>query len=457
MLEHYLTVVQLKKVYINQERPSIEVIHDGLHPDDARHQHLKPVLSVMLTVAGHGIYHQQLSPIDQPICLISFLANAWQNLPKLGGVPDILTVTPELFNNYPLPEALSEIDPLITVKVVQKRNQSLAASLRHAQNNPESLRINLKTTPVTLADIFSVVNLHLSPYHDFYFETEKPVETPNPYTLKKLKPGQAVYPMAFNGLENNQWVSAAAHKIKRLEHGVGLFYYANERSWLNYLVIQKLDNSLSSLNAINGVNDAFEGKNDPNDDYFLKDMRTPGHIWVDEETGLTESLKTLAYDTDDLLSDVIDRSDLEDYLKGRRPMIWALYAEIKDLIYNTPAIVIADKPAQVKEFTGYMNISEAFELTSNNSEELDYRLFAMIADNDTRFLMAIEKSTSANSKNIESKFMNYDGKINISVAGLAALIYFVTRTSKQAHSTLGHIAVDMMDTMLSHFSGWPED
>ncbi|WP_338924745.1 hypothetical protein V0M98_34565 (plasmid) [Pseudomonas silesiensis] len=457
MLEHYLTVVQLKKVYINPARPSIEVIHDGLHPGDALRYGLEPLLSVMITVAGHSIYHQQLSPMDKPICLISFLANAWQNLPKLGGVPEILTVTPELFNDYPLAAALSEIDPELTVKVVPLRNQSLAASLRHAQNNAESLIHDYKTTPVTVTDILSVVNLHLGAYKKYFYGTEVPVVSHKPYTLKPMKPSDSVYPMTFDGVMNNQWVSTAAHKIKRLGPGVGLFYYAEEPSWLNCLVIRKLENSLSALNPINGVNDAFDGKNDPQDDYFLKDMRTPGHIWVDEETGLTESLRTLAYDTDDLLREVIDSSDLEDYLKGRRPMIWALYAEIKDLIYNTPAIVIADKPAQVQEFTGYMNISEAFELTAINSEELEYRLFAMVADNDTRFLMAIKKSTSANSKNLESKFMNYDGKINIGVAGLAALIYFVKRTNKQAHSTLGRIAVDMMDTMLSHFSGWPED
>ena len=457
MLEHYLTVVQLKKVYLEPERPSIAVIHDGLHPDDAHQHYLKPLLSVMLTVAGHGIYHQRVLPMDQPICLISFLADAWKNFPKLGGVPDILSVSPELFNSYPLAQALNEIDPEKTVKVVPKRNQSIAASLRQAQKNVEYILDKPETHPTTVSEILSILNLDLSAYGDYYFFTEIPVTTHNPYRLKAMNAGESVYPMAFDRQDDKKWVSASAYKIKSMEIGEDLFYNADKESWINYIYIKKSDNSLAALNPINGVNDAFEGKNDPQDDYFLKDMRTPGHIWVDEETGLTESLRTLAYDTDDLLREVIDSSDLEDYLKGRRPMIWALYAEIKDLIYNTPAIVIADKPAQVQEFTGYMNISEAFELTAINSEELEYRLFAMVADNDTRFLMAIEKSTSANSKNLESKFMNYDGKINIGVAGLAARIYFVKRTNKQAHSTLGRIAVDMMDTMLSHFSGWPED
>lgn len=460
MLEHYLTVVQLKKLYATDSPPHLVYIHEGLHPEDAKALGLTPVISCMLTVAGHRIYFQHILEHGNPVSIINFLLHGWINLPKLGGVPDKLTISPDLAKAYPLDRIIREIDPHHTIVVAISTDQSISASLRFAQENVSRL-VHIdkpEEEAASLDEIFLAANLKLKPDERFYFSTQIPTRPAKPYRLSVEHYSHPGLVHIFDTSKNYAWLSKSAQAVPRLGKNMSLFYFSSERPlWINELIIKEKGDG--QVNPIYGVDEAFRYKNDPADDYFLKDMRTPGCIWVDEEGGLPEMLQTLSYDTDDFLSVIIDPSELTEYLKGHRPMIWALYYEIRNMVSNMPAIIVANKSKLVDEVTGFLNVSETFELIGSNSEEVKYRLFAIISDSETLFLLVIEKGTMADNKTISSKFLNYTGEIDIGVAGLAALSFFVAKFGKKPDPSVGILAVEMLEEMLeemlSHYPQWP--
>jgi hypothetical protein len=453
MLEHYLTVVQLKKLYSTDYPPGLVYIHEGLHPEDARKFGLSPVISFMITVAGHKIYHQHLLEDRQIISIVNFLLHSWKSIPKLGGVPDKLTISPDLEKAYPLKKLIEEIDPLGTIQVSISKNQSISASLRYAQNNVSCI-VNMdkpESEITSLPDLLMIVNSELKPDESFYFYSEVPTDPPKPNIFERIHHSHPGHNHIFQPDATDIWLAKPALAVPRLADGMSLYYLSeNEPNWINELVINKQ----AEETPIYGVDEAFKYKNDPHNDYFFKDMRMPGFVWIDEEYGFKETIGLLTYDTNAYLSVIVDPVDLKDFLSGSRPMIWALYEQLRDRITSTPAILLANKSKQVDDVTGYMNISHAFELTGSNSDDISYRLFSMIADYDTKFLLAIKKHSTADNKTIRQKFLNYNGELDIGTAGLAALEFFVKMINLNSKHGFGEFAIDMMDQMLTHDPEW---
>lgn len=458
--------MQLKKIYLEPEGPCLELIDEGLNPSDAERFGLLPVLSVMLTCAGTGHHYQKLFPMNQPVCLVSFLADAWQNLRHVIGVPDTLIVHPELLEAYPLVRALRAIDPTGKIAVVARRNQSIGSSLRVAQENATLIRCSdkPKTTSNSPFDLFGAVNLYLRP---FYHLQGKPQDshldlmlgsTPSPYPLREVSVEDSFQLINFSISPIHQWLSKSADKIERLSQDQSLFH-GNEQchDWVNELYIGYTGGK-SPIKIIYGVGDAFKYRNDPGNDYFLNDMLTPGCIWVSEAPGLPGGLKGLPYDVREDIGKIIEIHEFDDFLKNKRPMIYALYEEICDLILNKPGIFVASTTAVLKQVLELMecqcDIEVSIELTGEDSPQITHRLFAIQSSELTPYLLAIPKGCGADKNNTKNLFSNYCGAVDIGLGGLAALMHFVESSIEHSSSASTFIGAQMMDTMLEYFPEW---
>lgn len=471
MTEHYLTLVQLKKVYFNPDVPCLEVIQDGLHPDDAYEYGLLPVLSVMLKCQGPGIYYQQLYPLDQPICLVHFLADAWQNLRQFFTVPNRLIVYPELLESYPLIAALRAIDPAGSIEIIGDRNHSIGSCLRAAQDHATKIEFAPKSEKqiITTADLFESANNYLKPH--FHLNWGKPLHQPfgfdsfsdsgqGSYPLNKLDATTLVLPRSFNTPFALSWLTKAALKSQKIKSDQDLYYVGeNDGLWAKTMTIA-YSQSKYDIDAIYGIGDAFKFKDDPGDMYYLDDMITPGYIWGSEASGLPGGLNAIPYDVKSDLNEIIAPHEFKEFLENRRPMKFTLYVEILTRIIDKPSIFVAHTTKAVKDLVSLIcfgsGICSSFELLGDNSDSIPYRLFAIMSENSFSYLLAIPKGSQADNRSITKQLVGeYEvGQLEIGLAGLAALVHFVDQSVELSSSAAGIIGADMMSAMLDSFPEW---
>lgn len=469
MIEQCLTLVQLKKVYFNPDVPCLEVIQDGLHPDDASDFGLLPVISVMLSIPGPGIYYQQLYQINQPICLVHFLADAWQNLRLFFSVPDRLIVYPELLEMYPLASALRTIDPTGSISVVGERNHFIGSNLRVSQEHATKIVATRKSHKkiVTVNDLFESANDSLRPHFhsnwgnsshrssgfDSFSDSRR-----EPYPLKKLDATTLVFPRAFNTPYAISWLTKAAIKVQRIRQDQGLYYVGGKSDhWVRSLTVEA--DTKKEIKVIYGVGDAFKFNNNQGDKYYLDDMITPGCIWASEAV-LPGALKSIPYEIYGDINEIISPQDFIEFLAGKRPMKFALYIEILKRILDKPSIFVAKTTKAVKDLVGLIDFDSgiylSLELLGNDSDSIPYRLFAINSASFQPYLLAIPKGSQADTRHIQKQLVGeHEGKLEIGLSGMAALVHFVENV-EYSSPVFGLIGAEMMHAMLNHFPIWGE-
>jgi hypothetical protein len=472
MREQSLTVVQLKKIYFNPAVPCLEVIQDGLHPDDAFEYGFLPVLSVMLSSPGPGIYYQQLYPINQPICLVSFLADAWQNLRLFFSVPDRLIVYPELLETYPLSSALRAIDPSGSIKIVGTRNHFIGSNLRVSQDHATKIAHATKSKKkiITVDALFESANDYLKPHFHLNWGNAShrsagfdswPGSRNVPYPLRRLDATTVVFPRPFNTPGAISWLTKAAIKVQRIKQGQDLFCVSGINDhWVQRLVVE-YSNGKQEINVIYGIGDAFKFNNDPGDRYYLDDMITPGCIWASEASNLSGGLEAIPYDVQGDIDEVISPHEFKEFLENKRPMIFTLYIDILKRILDKPCIFVAKTTKSIKDLVGMLDfvsgIYLSLELTGDNSDSIPYRLFAINSENFYPYLLAIPKGSKADTKRINKQLDGeYEGVLEIGLAGLSGLVHFVEETVELSSSVVGVVGAQMMNSMLDRFPIWGE-
>lgn len=130
---HHLYVTIAKYLFVHPKHGIVKIL-DPITLYDAQRYNLRPILLYGLTVAGLPVRWMRFSPMDAPISIKGFLADAWMHAKGLRGVPDILLVNRHL--NAACPLLAEALEPLcVELQVTAPNDKSHPGSLRSAQDS----------------------------------------------------------------------------------------------------------------------------------------------------------------------------------------------------------------------------------------------------------------------------------------------------------------------------------
>jgi len=142
---HHLYVATARYLFAHPKHGIVKIL-DPITLRDAKRYQLSPILLYGLTVAGLPIRWMTFAPIDAPIAIKSFLANAWEHAKGLRGVPNILRVNKYLHDACPLlTEALKPLG--VELQVTASNDRSHPGSLRSAQESSKYISMTATSAP----------------------------------------------------------------------------------------------------------------------------------------------------------------------------------------------------------------------------------------------------------------------------------------------------------------------
>ncbi|ABK50388.1 conserved hypothetical protein (plasmid) [Shewanella sp. ANA-3] len=142
---HHLYVATAKYLFAHPKHGIVKLL-DPMTVSDAKRYQLSPILLYGLTVAGLPIRWMTFAPIDAPIAIKGFLANAWEHAKGLRGLPDIVRVNKYLHEACPLlAEALQPLG--VELQVTAPNDRSHPGSLRSAQESAQYISMTASSAP----------------------------------------------------------------------------------------------------------------------------------------------------------------------------------------------------------------------------------------------------------------------------------------------------------------------
>lgn len=445
MIEHYLTVTLLKKAFIDSADGSFNIIHDGLHPDDAREYGLEPIISVMLTVAKHGIHFQRLYAHNQTICLIQFLADAW-SMEKISGLPDVLTVSPELESFYNLAQTLRTIDPTGLITFNTAKNQSYAASLRYAQENAlygMSFADRKHLLPTTSEKSLCLTNETLK-FFGSYIDREKAVISQKPFSLIEQAVRRTHCPRFFDVPEAEDWLAASAQKTARMKRGMTIRLHNDVKTSHNCLFLSADDETIDYQLREENISDADLARNN-HELVYAEDLNL-------ELSGLECRVKD--YEKD--FADIISEERLEQSKKLDLPLSMHTYEAMMDRIREHPSVYF---PTTAKQFEGAFYCLEAqepkcvVELVGKNNIAWQYRIFAIMDIDDRTHLVVVDQKYRFKAVP-KPTCCSFDGTIDVGPGAMAALIFQLNNLKRHPSSTQTYFYTISVGLMMDQYPRW---
>lgn len=445
MIEHYLTVTQLKKAYLDSEDGSFNVISEGLHPDDAQAYGFLPVISVMLTVAKHGIHFQQLYDQREAICLVQFLAQAWMH-EKISGLPDVLTVSPELEAFYGISNAIRTVDPSGLIRCQTVKNQSYAASLRYAQENA---RYGLDTSehkhllPTTPDESLWIANQKLLPY-PFYCENETPVYSKKPFSLIADRMNDFHLPRFFDGGDIQGWLSASTRKQPRMKQGMALYAYNDFKEKHNSLFVgADKPTVVSQL-----VHENLNGQD--------LSSRNLNLVYTEQIALEMSGFECLIKDHAQDFADIITEERLEQSKSLYLPLSMHTYEALMDRMFKYPSVFF---PTTAKQFEGAFYCLEmqepkcVIELVGNSRIAWQYRIFAIMDIHDRTHLVVVDQKYrfKAHPKPV---CCHFTGTLDVGPGAMGLLMYQLNNLKKNPDCTLTPFYSVSVGMLLDEYDIW---
>lgn len=441
MIEHYLTVCQLKKVYAKPSDNTLSVISDALHPIDAAEIGLEPIISVMLTVARHGIHYQEIYLKSDPICLIGFLARAW-NYNKVGGLPHVLTTSPQLNDFYDVEGALREIDEDCTIAFKTARDQSIAASMRYAQENPTAfIQFNRLKSPLgtPLSEVIRASSQAINSYTS-YSERETPVKGASVNKRVMDLASKITQPVVFDSRVTARWIDLSAKKSKRLTKDQGVLLQEDRYAAVNYYTIGLRPHEIARRLEANQI-PVWENAVDA-DLSFLNDM--------DEELAV---LDCMAKDYEKDFESILPLHQLNDLKKNGIPIKYSTHLELLEKMKSEPGVYFPKTAKQFRhvfDFLEYRCPECIFELTGNGRQPWPFRVFAVLDENEETNLVAVDKKYTFKAVP-DMNAVEFSGQLNIGAAGMAVVMHSLSNLKHYASMTLSVHYSEIVGAMLGEF------
>lgn len=442
MAEHYLTVCQFKKLYLKASDSTFCIISDPLHPDDAIEFGFVPLISVMLTVAHHKIYYQEIFLKNEPICLINFLARAWSKN-KVGGLPGVLTVSPALESFYGMESALRSIDPENTISFNVSTNKSISASLRTAQEiHIHWLDIDDRKLPPgqPVNELLKWANQQI--FHDgLFFEGQIPV------TDGRLDPDlieralSITRPQYFDGFAASSWIDASARKAERLTPEHELRYSDADYHCANYYKLVRVKGA-----------PLLQGQT-PSEPPFQEH----GYGWYDAHD-LCDILNTLDCMSVDYQRE-IEPAFPKEKLDGIRKYGETIPEDQMDVLYDRilrSAGIFFPKSAY--QYNCVISVLDGLEpvmiaeLTAKGSESWPYRVVGVLdRDLDTHLIAIDTKYRFKVERNSD-----FYGKIDVSAPCMAGIMHSLKDVKSRPSQAMARFYSDIIGSMLKEVDEWPK-
>lgn len=467
MLEHHLTIVQLKSVFIS-DKPEAIVIHDGLHPYDAERYGLQPLVAVTVSVRKMGLHWQKVFRAGQPIPLGRALFEAWSGAAQLRGMPDVLHIDPQFPASFPLRPFLTELHGMGRApEICMAGDRSFGSSKREAQKllskyidwgdmvGKENEAIQIQDTEALLAKMnsnlaaklgfWSVEDLSIS-------SSESPQKRLDYMRLLQRQVTKPVEPSGWPDLEaeavqETKAFYSQAYDVEEKPNHLDLVIY-HEESWIKWLRVGIANGSEAVITV-------------PYDDRWLGPMRDEGYQWKDEYPEFVSTLQSLPFPPVQVFPDVVRESNVEGFLTGREPMplgyVQAVLEKMREESYvfrprNLQALIHT-----FENSSGGGDIDWAFELVARQSTDTAYRYFAYDSDWCPTHLLVVSKHIPLTKKNTPSAmfslFGEYLDELNVGAQALAILEHQFTHHVLNGDIQASRDFMAMLKTMLE---AWPK-
>ena len=430
MLEHHLTIVQLKSVFITSDNEAI-VVHDGLHPNDAEDYGLQPLVAVTLSVRKLGLHWQKVFRADEPIPLGRVLFEAWSEADQLCGMPDVLYVDPQFPASFPLRDLINELHPLGKGPEISTAGErSFGSSKREAQkllshhidwgrfsgNEPEqvedtdALLSKMNATVASYLGFWSVETLSKSTNEsqqkrlEYTRLAQHPVSKPErPVAWPELEVGDIQGTNAF---------TAQAYDVEEKPSHLDLVIY-HEISRVKWLRV--------------GIGDRPEPVNQvPYDDRWLGAMRDKGYLWKDEYPEFVSTLFGLPFPPVHLFLDAVHESNVDGFMRGREPIpkgyVDAAVEKLRGSSYVFLPLSLQSLIHTYDFTSGGGDIEWSCELVSGQANMTDYRFFAYGSDWAPVNLIVMRPAVQLEMKYPASRiFGQYVGEVGVGAQAMAML------------------------------------